>query len=341
EIRVSDLESGVELDAGQRGEVWLRGPTVMSGYRHDQLATAAAFAGPWFRTGDVGYLDEDGFLYLVDRIKDVIIVGGENVYSAEVEQVLALYPGVTDIAVVGVQNEREGESVVAVVVCRDGVRPTLADLRRYASALLAPYKLPSRVVHAEHLPRNAMGKISKPEIRASVSLGTRGVRPGAHRGDYRGIFASVCDAIAQTIGGVPPVLDPQDRLLDIGLGSLAAVELSRRLAATFGLELPRTVLFDHATIGALAQYIHERVAEAPAPHPVLTRLDELERALAAEPLSPAVRTAVRTRGRALLNRIGSPTLADALPASAVVDASDDAELFALIDRHLAARAGQS
>ena len=173
EVQIRDTESGTELGPDASGEVVVRGPSVTPGYWHRPDATAAAFTEDgFFRTGDVGTLDEDGFLYIRDRLKDMIVTGGENVYPAEVESVLAAHPAVADVAVIGVPSQRWGETPIAVVVGgadRD-------DLLAWARERLAHYKCPTDVVHVPELPRNPSGKVLKRELRAPYWAGhDRGV----------------------------------------------------------------------------------------------------------------------------------------------------------------------
>ena len=152
-----------------RGEICVRGPNVVGGYWNNQTATREAFddAG-WFHSGDIGYRDKDGHYFIVDRLKDMIISGGENIYPAEVERVLSAFPGALEVAVVGVPDPKWGETVVAVLVCEPGVEPSLEEVRDFASRQLARYKLPTRLVVAPELPRNAGGKLLKPRVRDIV-----------------------------------------------------------------------------------------------------------------------------------------------------------------------------
>jgi acyl-CoA synthetase (AMP-forming)/AMP-acid ligase II len=139
----------------------------MKGYWDNEAATNAAIdADGWFRTGDAGYRDADGFLFLHDRVKDMIVSGGENIYPAEVENVLMKHPDVADVAVVGVPDERWGEAVKAVVVRREDSDVTDADLITFTREHLAGYKLPKSVDFTDALPRNPSGKLLKREIRA-------------------------------------------------------------------------------------------------------------------------------------------------------------------------------
>ena len=148
------------------GEVQFAGPNVFAGYWNRPEATADAFTPDgWFRTGDLGRLDDDGFLILVDRKKDLVITGGENVYSAEVEDVLFAHPAIAEAAVIGVPDPKWGESVFAVVVLRPGMRATPEELITYSRSQLAKYKTPKGVAFVDSLPRNAAGKVLKRQLR--------------------------------------------------------------------------------------------------------------------------------------------------------------------------------
>jgi acyl-CoA synthetase (AMP-forming)/AMP-acid ligase II len=172
EICLVDPVTGVRIhEADTSGEICVRGPNVTVGYWNNPDATRAAIddAG-WFHSGDIAHRDEDGFYYIVDRLQDMIISGGENVYPAEVERVLAAYPGVREAAVIGVSDATWGETVLAVLTCDAGTVPTVEEVRAFAGDHLARYKLPTRVVVAEQLPRNASGKLVKVELRRWVEV---------------------------------------------------------------------------------------------------------------------------------------------------------------------------
>jgi acyl-CoA synthetase (AMP-forming)/AMP-acid ligase II len=152
-------------DPGAVGELWVRGPVVTAGYWHRPQASTETFhADGWLRTGDVGRIDSDGYVQVLDRIKDMIIRGGENIYSLEVEAVLARHPAVAEVAVVGVPDEVMGERVRAVVVLRPGQTLSLDALRGWAGTQLADYKLPVELAPLDELPRNANGKILKSRL---------------------------------------------------------------------------------------------------------------------------------------------------------------------------------
>jgi fatty-acyl-CoA synthase len=165
-VRIVAADGTVLSEPMARGEVCMRGPNRMKGYWNRLEATAAAIdAEGWFHTGDIGYFDEDGFLFICDRVKDMIITGGENVYPAEVEGALFEHPSVADVAVIGLPDDRWGEAVVALVVLAPGTELTLAGLREHAAERLARYKMPSRLEIVDVLPRNPAGKVLKFELR--------------------------------------------------------------------------------------------------------------------------------------------------------------------------------
>lgn len=161
-------DEGVMLPPGERGEVCIKGPTVMREYYKNPEATAETVVNGWLHTGDVGYIDGDGYLWLVDRKKDVIIRGGENVYPAEVELALKEHRAVLDCAVVGVADRVMGESPVAVVVVAPGAEVTSDELLDHCRTRLARYKCPISVRFVEELPRSPMGKVLRHEARATV-----------------------------------------------------------------------------------------------------------------------------------------------------------------------------
>jgi acyl-CoA synthetase (AMP-forming)/AMP-acid ligase II len=158
-------EEGRSVPAGERGEIVLRGPKVFKGYWQNPDATAAAFAGGWFHTGDIGVRDDDGYLYIVDRLKDMIVSGGENIAGSEVERVLYEHEAVLEAAVVGRPDDRWGEVPVAFVVLRPGATATAAALVEHCRARLARFKVPRDIAFLDALPRNPSGKVLKRELR--------------------------------------------------------------------------------------------------------------------------------------------------------------------------------
>src|SRR6478735_5048547 len=167
EVRIVAPDTGADADTGAVGEIWVRGPQVMQGYWNNPAATADVIdAEGWFRTGDAGYLDADGYIYIHDRVKDMIVTGGENVYPAEVENVLMGHPAIGDVAVIGVPDERWGETVKAIAVLEPGGQLDVDDVIAFARERLARFKCPTSIDVVDALPRNPSGKILKKDLRA-------------------------------------------------------------------------------------------------------------------------------------------------------------------------------
>jgi len=153
----------------EEGEIVVSGPTVMSGYYRDNAGTAAALRNGWLHTGDLGYRDRDGFLFVSGRLKEIIISGGENVSPAEVEAALRAHPDIEDVAVIGTPHPRWGEQVTAVIVRRSGARIAPAALTDFAGKRLASFKTPRRIEFVDHLPRNAMNKVNSTVLRQTFA----------------------------------------------------------------------------------------------------------------------------------------------------------------------------
>ena len=172
DVQIRD-DQGRPLDAGRVGEIWVSGPTLFRGYWKLPAATADALVDGWLRTGDVGYLDDEGFLFVQDRLKDMILRGGANIYCAEVEAVLYEHPAVWEAAVCGLPDDRLGEVVAAVVVVREGALVTELELIEFMTPRLAHYKVPSRLaLTSERLPTNATGKVLKSALTRRYFLTT-------------------------------------------------------------------------------------------------------------------------------------------------------------------------
>ena len=164
ELRLVD-EAGCDVGAGTPGEIWVRGPNVMDGYWNKPRESTEALAGGWYHSGDVGHADRDGYLYVDGRRRDVIISGGENIYPAEIENLLAACPEIAEVAVIGRPDERWGEAVVAVVVPARGARISAEKVSALLDGRVARFKHPREIVFAERLPRTALGKIKREEIK--------------------------------------------------------------------------------------------------------------------------------------------------------------------------------
>ena len=169
-VRILD-ENGVELPEGVKGELCVNGPNVMRGYFNRPEDTAKTIVDGWLHTGDIAYKDGDGYIYIVDRLKDMIIVGGFNVYPREVEDVIHQFPGVREAAVVGIPDRTHGETVRAFVAWADGAEPRPKELAEFLRTNLAVFKQPREIIAIPVLPRNAAGKVLKKDLRESLLKG--------------------------------------------------------------------------------------------------------------------------------------------------------------------------
>jgi fatty-acyl-CoA synthase len=178
DVALRDTESGALVDGPGRGELLVRGPNVFAGYWRDPGAGRAAVSGGWLRTGDVAERDAEGFYRIRDRVKDMYVSGGENVYPAEVESVLHAHPDIADAAVIGVPDDRWGEVGCAFVVPRPGARVEAEELIAHCRGRLASFKVPRHVRTVDRLPRSAVDKVLKTELRARYERAVSGPRSG-------------------------------------------------------------------------------------------------------------------------------------------------------------------
>jgi long-chain acyl-CoA synthetase len=163
-------DGSAELTVGEVGELWFKGPQVVKGYWNKREETHKTFADGWVKTGDLARVDEEGFCYIVDRAKDILIRGGENIYCVEVENILYDHPAVLDAALVGRPHRVLGEEPVAFVTLKEGSQTGAQELQAFVGERLASFKVPVEIViRREPLPRNANGKILKPELRNSLA----------------------------------------------------------------------------------------------------------------------------------------------------------------------------
>ncbi|MGI8807426.1 MAG: AMP-binding protein [Acidimicrobiales bacterium] len=249
ETRIVD-EAGAAVGPGVTGDIWLRRRgTPTRQYYDDPVATADTFAGGWVRTGDVGHVDTDGYLHLTDRRKDLIITGGSNVSSVEVESALYEHPAVVDAAVVGLPHPVLGEDVAAAVVVRS---PTTGrELQDVVRARLAEHKVPHRIALVDRLPRNPSGKVVKAEVRellattAPATTGFAGARDATE---------SVVVSVWEAVLGVSQV-GIHDDFFALGGQSLAAAQIAARLGDALGVDVPVAAVFEAPTPAELARVV--------------------------------------------------------------------------------------
>ncbi len=245
DISIMDGDGRVQA-SGQHGEIVLRGPTITRGYDNDREATDAAFRDGWLRTGDLGYLDEDGYLFIVGRIKDVINRGGQKVSPLEVEETLLTHPDVVEAGAFGIPHEKLGENVAAVVVLKPGSDVTPQQVRQLAASRLAAYKVPSLIQIVSEIPKGASGKIKRGALAGLIAAGAA-VSAVAPRSKLEAQLA----AIWSTVLEVDRIGVDQD-FFALGADSLAVTQVLSRLREQFGVDLTFGDVFDAGTIAALA-----------------------------------------------------------------------------------------
>lgn len=249
EITIMD-ETGRALASGQHGEIMLRGPNMSRGYYNDEAATQAAFRNGWFRTGDLGYLDADGYLFIVGRIKDVINRGGQKISPLEVEEVLLSHPAVLEAGVFAVPHPKLGENVAAIVVLRPNSEATSDQLRQFARKRLAAYKVPSLIRSVATLPKGASGKVKRNALAELIATdgGEEEARlpRNALETELAGIWADLLE--------LPQVGGDQD-VFALGADSLAVTQMRSRLRERFNVDFSFEDVFDCATAAALAARI--------------------------------------------------------------------------------------
>jgi len=266
--------SGRLVGAGVDGEIVARGPGVVDGYLDDPAATAAAFVDGWFRTGDLGSLDADGYLTLCGRIKDVINRGGEKIGATEVQNALVAHPAVAEACVFAIPHPTLGEEVVAAVVLAPDMRVTERELRAHAARVLTGFKVPRRITFRAALPASATNKIGHAEIerlRAQIlaeATSTERAAEAAWSDLERQIAALWCDAL----GLAADEIDRDDDFFLLGGDSLQVYELFVRLRARYGISVGLADLFDDAsTVAGMARLV-ERSRSGRAPTRVARRL---------------------------------------------------------------------
>jgi acyl-CoA synthetase (AMP-forming)/AMP-acid ligase II/acyl carrier protein len=241
------------LPAGKRGEIALRGPTIARGYDNDAAATEHAFQDGWFRTGDTGYLDEDGYLFLVGRIKDIINRGGQKVAPAEVEQALLSHPDVVEAVAFSIFHKRLGEDVAAAVVLRQDAKVSADSLRDFARERLARFKVPGLIRFVPEIPKGPAGKIKRGELVAALSITlprARAEREGklvAPRSELECQLANIWAELLEL-----NQIGIDEDVFALGADSITVTQMLSRLEERFGVDFSLEDIFDAPTVAALA-----------------------------------------------------------------------------------------
>ena len=294
EVKVVDTETDQACAPGALGEIAIRGPNVMLGYWNRPAETAEAIRDGWFYSGDIGRVDERGFLFIVDRVKDMITIGGLKVFPAEVERVLLDHGSVCEAAVVGIPTAVLGEQVVAWVVLTDGQdSESLPEIESFAKANLGGYKVPSQFRVVQELPRNPSGKILKTTLREMATAGisggsgdaeyAAGAQPAvehaasrlhppelagllnrAHASSRVSIATEYVQKLMAEIGQLESVPDPDVSFVEAGLDSLAIVELSTQIGHEVGPDhaLSPTLLFDYPRVTELSDFLVDTICQS-------------------------------------------------------------------------------
>lgn len=254
EVRVVD-DAGQPLPVDAEGEVVVRGPNVFAGYEDDPAATAAAFLpGGWFRTGDVGRLDQDGYLFLTGRMKEMINRGGAKVSPWEVEEVLRAHPAVAEVVVFALPDPAMGEDVAAVVVLHQNHTATEALLIEHVAPRLAPFKVPGRVILADDIPTGPTGKPRRWDLPEALGLAVprqSTASPANQIADRASDTEAALGEIVASLLGIEEI-DRNDDIFDLGADSLQVTRIMVAVRDRFGVDLPGYVLFEASTIATLA-----------------------------------------------------------------------------------------
>jgi acyl-CoA synthetase (AMP-forming)/AMP-acid ligase II/aryl carrier-like protein len=250
-------ESGELLGAGERGEVVIRGPSVTAGYENNPAANAAAFTNGWFRTGDQGYQDADGYLFLTGRLKEIINRGGEKISPREVDEVLLAHPAVAQALAFAVPDAKLGEEVAAAVVLRPGARATDVELREFAAGHLADFKVPRLVLILDEIPKGPTGKLQRIGLAEKLGLTSTDSKPPAPPRAFeppRDETEKMLCRMWEEILGVQPI-GIEDDFFRLGGDSILAAQFLKRLREATGFELSMVRLFEAPTISEVARQI--------------------------------------------------------------------------------------
>ena len=283
EVKVVDTTTGEPCGPGELGEIAIRGPNVMLGYWNRPEETKSAIREGWFFSGDIGRMDEDGFLFIVDRVKDMIAVGGLKVFPAEVERVLQDHPSVSESAVIGVPDEVLGERVVAYLVGASSDQSDLDSIKQHCIDQLGSYKLPRHYYWIDKLPRNPSGKVLKTTLRdkathelsltVPASPDNFGHRPTlidrleqCYPNERTAIATDFLVDLVLAISGSEQKIDGADSLMNVGLDSMGLVDLTTRLQIEFGeaVSFPATLVFDYPDIDSLANFLAQQALQQQA-----------------------------------------------------------------------------
>ena len=258
DVAVMD-EHGTLLSPGQTGEVVIRGMNVIQGYKDNPEANKEALINGWFRTGDQGYLDMEGYLFLKGRLKELINRGGEKIVPREVEEVLQLHPAVAQAVIFAMPHPTLGEDVTAAVVLREGASATPEEIRKFTSARLAHFKIPSRVRIVAEIPQSTTGKFQRLGLHEKLGLGEGG-RPtdAGPRTPMEKMIAKIWEEVLKV-----DHIGIHDNFFELGGESIQTTKIINRLRAAYGVELPLNSVWDSPTVAGVAKLVELAKQEEP------------------------------------------------------------------------------
>jgi amino acid adenylation domain-containing protein len=264
EISIIDRQ-GRRLPVGERGEIALRGPTITRGYDNDVAAAKSAFRDGWFRTGDLGYLDRDGYLFIVGRVKEIIKRGGLQIAPAEVEEALLIHPDVVEAAAFSIPHRRLGEDVAAAVVLRPGAKVSVQTLRSFLRERLARFKIPGLIQVVSEIPKGPRGKIRRNTLAAALSLTAPRARV-KRAGKFVAPRSELERRLARAWADLLEVeeIGVEDDVLALGADSLGVTHMLSRLRIDFSANLSFKDIFDAPTVAALAARIQSSESDSAA-----------------------------------------------------------------------------
>ena len=265
-------EGGAFLPSGQTGQVVVRGASVMSGYDADSIATKAAFAGDWFKTGDLGFFDDDGYLFLAGRIKEIINRGGQKIAPSQVDEVLLEHPAVAEAVTFAVPHPTLGEDVAAAVVLRPNADATPKDIRQFVTGRLADFKVPRQVLIVAQLPKGSTGKVQRIGLAEKLGLGRAASRTfAAPRTPLENILAGIwADVLRLEQVGI------HDDFFALGGDSLLAAHVLTSIHDAMRLEVGVVSLFDAPTVAEMAEYLETLIKAGRAGQPEIARVSRDE-----------------------------------------------------------------
>jgi hypothetical protein len=253
EVAIMD-KAGALLARGQVGEIVIRGPNVTAGYENNAAANTAAFTNGWFRTGDQGHLDSEGYLFITGRLKEIINRGGEKIAPREIDEALLSYPGIRQAVAFGVRHPTLGEDLNAAVVT-DGSRVMELELRRYLAQRLPPFKVPTRIVFLKEIPKGPTGKVQRIGLADRIAHElTVAYEAPANRAE-----CIIAEVFQQVLGCER--IGRRDNFFSAGGDSIRAMQAASRLREPLGLEVPVALLFQAANAAALAEAIERLIQE--------------------------------------------------------------------------------